>query len=140
MHPTTFSRSPPLPPPPPAAAATATTADGPSAGAAQLSNSSPPPRPVSSTALVGKRHCQLSSPFPPAPTPPTHTHTTSPHPANPTPPTPPHPTPPHPTRRSIEFRLRVPGVDLWTTHKPLEAEVWLMFMLLGAGGCAGSQV
>ncbi|PSC70095.1 ATPase AAA [Micractinium conductrix] len=33
--------------------------------------------------------------------------------------------------RSIEFRLRLPGVDLWTTHKPLTAEVWLMFMLLG---------
>lgn len=37
-------------------------------------------------------------------------------------------------RRSIEFRLRLPGVDLWTTHKPLAAEVCLMFMLLGAGG------
>lgn len=36
--------------------------------------------------------------------------------------------------RSIEFRLRLPGVDLWTTHKPLAAEVCLMFMLLGAGG------
>ena len=35
--------------------------------------------------------------------------------------------------RSIEFRLRLPGVDLWTTHKPLAAEVCLMFMLLGAG-------
>jgi polyferredoxin len=33
--------------------------------------------------------------------------------------------------RSIEFRLRLPGVDLWTTHKPLAAEVCLMFMLLG---------
>ena len=39
--------------------------------------------------------------------------------------------------RSIEFRLRLPGVDLWTTHKPLGAEVCLMFMLLGAG--AGGQ-
>lgn len=42
-------------------------------------------------------------------------------------------------RRSIEVRLRLPGVDLWTTHKPLVAEVWLMFMLLGAGGGSGLQ-
>jgi hypothetical protein len=34
---------------------------------------------------------------------------------------------------SIEFRLRVPGADLWNaSHKPLVAEAWLMFMLLGA--------
>ena len=31
------------------------------------------------------------------------------------------------------MRLRVPGVDLWTTHKPLLAEVCLMMMLLGSG-------
>lgn len=42
-----------------------------------------------------------------------------------------------PPCRSIEVRLRLPGVDLWTTHKPLVAEVWLMFMLLGAGGVGG---
>jgi polyferredoxin len=35
--------------------------------------------------------------------------------------------------RSIEFRLRLPGVELWTSHKPLLPEVCLMFMLLGAG-------
>jgi hypothetical protein len=34
--------------------------------------------------------------------------------------------------RSIEFRLRLPGVELWTSHKPLLPEVCLMFMLLGA--------
>lgn len=34
--------------------------------------------------------------------------------------------------RSIEFRLRLPGVDLWTTHKPAWSEVMLQFMLLGA--------
>ncbi|EFN59248.1 hypothetical protein CHLNCDRAFT_56815 [Chlorella variabilis] len=28
-------------------------------------------------------------------------------------------------QQSIEFRLRLPGVDLWTTHKPLLAEVCL---------------
>lgn len=33
--------------------------------------------------------------------------------------------------RSIEFRLRLPGIDLWTTHKPMAAELCLMFMLLG---------
>jgi hypothetical protein len=35
-------------------------------------------------------------------------------------------------RRSIEFRLRLPGIDLWTTHKPAWSEVALQFMLLGA--------
>ena len=39
--------------------------------------------------------------------------------------------------RSIQVRLRVPGVDLWTGHKPLWAELCLMFMLLGAGGWGG---
>jgi hypothetical protein len=34
--------------------------------------------------------------------------------------------------RSIEFRLRLPGIDLWTTHKPAWSEVALQFMLLGA--------
>lgn len=35
--------------------------------------------------------------------------------------------------RSIEFRFRVPGADLWdSSHTPLAAEVCLMFMLLGA--------
>ncbi|KAI3423796.1 hypothetical protein D9Q98_009634 [Chlorella vulgaris] len=34
--------------------------------------------------------------------------------------------------KSIEFRLRLPGVELWTSHKPMLAEVYLMFMLLGA--------
>lgn len=34
--------------------------------------------------------------------------------------------------RSIEFRLRLPGVDLWTSHKPAWSEVMLQFMLLGA--------
>lgn len=33
---------------------------------------------------------------------------------------------------SVEFRLRPPGIDLWTNHKPMSAEVSLMFMLLGA--------
>lgn len=35
--------------------------------------------------------------------------------------------------KSIEFRLRLPGVELWTSHKPLAAEICLMFMLLGSG-------
>jgi hypothetical protein len=35
-------------------------------------------------------------------------------------------------RRSIEFRLRPPGVELWTTHKATASEAALMFMLLGA--------
>lgn len=35
--------------------------------------------------------------------------------------------------RSIEFRLRIPGVDLWAAgHKPLAAEAALQFMLLGS--------
>jgi polyferredoxin len=34
---------------------------------------------------------------------------------------------------SVEFNLRPPGVDLWTTHKPAVSEVALMFMLLGGG-------
>ncbi|GAQ91111.1 hypothetical protein KFL_007280100 [Klebsormidium nitens] len=32
---------------------------------------------------------------------------------------------------SVQFNLRAPGVDLWTTHKPAVSEVALMFMLLG---------
>ncbi|KAI8465837.1 MAG: cyclic nucleotide-binding protein [Monoraphidium minutum] len=34
--------------------------------------------------------------------------------------------------RSIEIRLRPPGIDLWTTHQPTWYEVYLMFMLMGA--------
>lgn len=34
---------------------------------------------------------------------------------------------------SVQFRLRVPGIDLWTSHKPLAAELALQFILLGAG-------
>ncbi|WP_421658481.1 sigma 54-interacting transcriptional regulator [Leptothermofonsia sp. ETS-13] len=34
--------------------------------------------------------------------------------------------------RSVEFNLRPPGVELWTTHKPLAYEVCLMFLLFGA--------
>ncbi|KAK9803256.1 hypothetical protein WJX72_000197 [[Myrmecia] bisecta] len=33
---------------------------------------------------------------------------------------------------SVKLRLRLPGVDLWTSHKPMAAELALMFMLLGA--------
>lgn len=34
--------------------------------------------------------------------------------------------------RSVEFNLRPPGVELWTTHTPSYAEICLMFLLLGA--------
>ncbi|MGF1499213.1 MAG: sigma 54-interacting transcriptional regulator [Elainellaceae cyanobacterium] len=34
--------------------------------------------------------------------------------------------------RSVEFNLRPPGVELWTTHKPIYYEVALLFLLLGA--------
>lgn len=34
--------------------------------------------------------------------------------------------------RSIEVRLRLPGVDLWAGHKATWYEVMLQFMLLGA--------
>ena len=34
---------------------------------------------------------------------------------------------------SVEFRLRPPGIDLWTSHTPSAAELALQFMLLGAG-------
>ena len=34
---------------------------------------------------------------------------------------------------SVELRLRPPGIDLWTTHKPMAAELALQFTLLGAG-------
>lgn len=34
--------------------------------------------------------------------------------------------------RSVEFNLRPPGVELWTTHQPKAAEVALMLLLLGA--------
>jgi len=34
---------------------------------------------------------------------------------------------------SVELRLRPPGIDLWTSHKPMAAEVALQFTLLGAG-------
>ncbi len=33
---------------------------------------------------------------------------------------------------SVEFRLRPPGMDLWTSHTPSAAELALQFMLLGA--------
>jgi hypothetical protein len=45
--------------------------------------------------------------------------------------------------RSIEVRLRLPGVDLWTSHKPTWYEVALQFMLLGAvylHRCGGTQL
>lgn len=34
---------------------------------------------------------------------------------------------------SVEFRLRPPGIELWTSHKPMAAELALQFTLLGAG-------
>ena len=34
---------------------------------------------------------------------------------------------------SVELRLRPPGIDLWTSHKPMAAELALQFTLLGAG-------
>lgn len=34
--------------------------------------------------------------------------------------------------KSVEFRLRFPGTDLWSGHKALQSEVSLMFLLLGA--------
>jgi hypothetical protein len=34
---------------------------------------------------------------------------------------------------SVELRLRPPGADLWGGHKPLAAELALLFTLLGAG-------
>ena len=37
------------------------------------------------------------------------------------------------TNRSIEFRFRLPGADLWTDHKPAKEEAGLMFLLLGSG-------
>jgi polyferredoxin len=33
--------------------------------------------------------------------------------------------------RSVEFNLRPPGIELWTTHKPRTYEVALLFLLLG---------
>ncbi|KAK9840711.1 hypothetical protein WJX84_002965 [Apatococcus fuscideae] len=33
---------------------------------------------------------------------------------------------------SVEFRLRPPGIDLWTSHTPSASELALQFMLLGA--------
>jgi polyferredoxin len=33
--------------------------------------------------------------------------------------------------RSVEFNLRPPGIELWTTHNPLSYEVALLFLLLG---------
>ena len=38
--------------------------------------------------------------------------------------------------KSVEFRLRIPGSDLWSGHVPRPAEVSLLFMLLGAGAPA----
>ena len=35
--------------------------------------------------------------------------------------------------KSVEFRLRIPGSDLWSGHVPRAAEVSLLFLLLGAG-------
>jgi len=34
--------------------------------------------------------------------------------------------------RSVEFNLRPPGIELWTTHKPTLHEVCLLFLLFGA--------
>jgi len=34
--------------------------------------------------------------------------------------------------RSVEFNLRPPGIELWTTHKPIAYEVCLLFLLWGA--------
>lgn len=34
--------------------------------------------------------------------------------------------------RSVEFNLRPPGIELWTTHVPRSYEVALLFLLLGA--------
>lgn len=34
--------------------------------------------------------------------------------------------------RSVEFNLRPPGIELWTTHTPTHAEVALLFLMLGA--------
>jgi NAD-dependent dihydropyrimidine dehydrogenase PreA subunit len=34
--------------------------------------------------------------------------------------------------RSVELNLRPPGIELWTTHQPMAAEVALLFLLLGA--------
>ncbi len=34
--------------------------------------------------------------------------------------------------RSVEFNLRPPGIELWTTHKPTAHEVALLFLLFGA--------
>ncbi len=34
--------------------------------------------------------------------------------------------------RSVEFNLRPPGIELWTTHKPTYPEVCLLFLLFGA--------
>ena len=34
--------------------------------------------------------------------------------------------------RSVEFNLRPPGIELWTTHQPRSYEIALMFLLLGA--------
>ena len=33
--------------------------------------------------------------------------------------------------RSVELNLRPPGIELWTTHKPTDAEVALLFLLFG---------
>jgi len=33
--------------------------------------------------------------------------------------------------RSVEFNLRPPGIDLWTTHQPRSYEVALLLLLLG---------
>jgi transcriptional regulator with AAA-type ATPase domain/NAD-dependent dihydropyrimidine dehydrogenase PreA subunit len=34
--------------------------------------------------------------------------------------------------RSVELNLRPPGIELWTTHKPVASEVALLFLLFGA--------
>lgn len=34
--------------------------------------------------------------------------------------------------RSVEFNLRPPGIELWTSHKPTHHEVALLFLLFGA--------
>lgn len=34
--------------------------------------------------------------------------------------------------RSVEFNLRPPGIELWTSHKPTAHEICLLFLLFGA--------
>lgn len=51
----------------------------------------------------------------------------------------------HCPHENVELRLRPPGIDLWTTHQPSNAEACLLFLVMGAGvvawlglaGCCG---